>query len=648
MSLSRALVAFLSLLLLLILAGIFMVSIGNSRTFLEAQMASHAQDTATSLGVTLTSAIAQGDAAAAMNMVDAIFDRGYYEYIKVTAADAQIDFERRNPMAVARVPAWMIRLVPLACPDETADIMNGWQPGGTVAVRSHPGYAYAELWSNVKGFLYWFLGAWAAGTALMIAGLHFLLSPLRELEAQAAAISNREFPVIEKQPWSREMRRVVAAMNRMSEKLKSMFHDQAQFIEILRKDAYTDSVTGLSNRRHFEARLRDVLEAADPALPGTLLLLCIEDFKRFNQQQGRMAGDAMLRAVAGIISRACDGQSGEVMVARLNGAEFAVLVHGIDGPAADELAGRVLSALGALDRQAGYDKALVFSCGMADTAGCETTGQVLAEADLALRAAQTSGKTGWQRAESRVCQPQDILTAGRLRQILQEHMDREAVVLAYAPVIRLVDGSVHHHEILARLQTDTGERLAAGLFVHMAEQMGCIARLDQLVIEALERQMASGAAPAGDLAVNISATSLQDDGFVDWLCGFLEKRPDVANRLCIEATEQGVVSHLDALQRHVSRIIGVCAGFGLDRFGMGGGPFGYLIRLKLAYIKIDGSFIRGIAGSREGQFFVNAIANIARGLDIQVAASHVENQEDRDTLVSLGVDAAFGRWLNGK
>ena len=126
------------------------ISTGNLRSFLGEQLASHAQDTATSLGLSLSPYMQRNDTAVMNSMVDAIFDRGYYRTISVIAVNGKPLIERSNPATSEDVPSWFIDYIDLQLPTAKAMVMSGWKQAATVVVASHPGYAYQELWENCR------------------------------------------------------------------------------------------------------------------------------------------------------------------------------------------------------------------------------------------------------------------------------------------------------------------------------------------------------------------------------------------------------------------------------------------------------------------------------------------------------------------
>lgn len=156
MTLYRQLMLSTSIVLLFLCIALWTGEIKRTRDFLVNQMGTHAQDTATSLGLTLT-AIAKGDNIPQMEtIINALFDRGFYRAIELSNTDGQLLIERRSDFTLEEVPTWFKRLVPLSAPRATSLVMNGWQQTGTVFVETHPGYAYQTIWRAAKTTSMWF------------------------------------------------------------------------------------------------------------------------------------------------------------------------------------------------------------------------------------------------------------------------------------------------------------------------------------------------------------------------------------------------------------------------------------------------------------------------------------------------------------
>jgi hypothetical protein len=182
------------------------ISTGNLRGFLEEQLESHAQDTATSLGLSLSPYMQSNDAAVMDSMVDAIFDRGYYKAVSVIAVDGKPLIERNDPVTNKGVPSWFVDYIDLQLPTAEAMVMSGWKQAATVRVASHPGHAYQELWKNSRDTFMSFSLTAITTILLGILAVHLLLKPLKRVETQAAAICRKDFVIQEKLPRTREDR----------------------------------------------------------------------------------------------------------------------------------------------------------------------------------------------------------------------------------------------------------------------------------------------------------------------------------------------------------------------------------------------------------------------------------------------------------
>ncbi len=641
MTLSRQLAILISLLFVLVFAGTLYISVHNTRQYLAEQLQSHAQDTATSLGLSLVPPLAEGDVPLAETMVNAIFDAGYYKEIHVEDPTGGKLVERNLDVQIERVPDWFVRMITLEAPQAMSEVTTGWRYAGKVLVTSHPGYAYRELWARAAQTFWWFLGALAAAVVLLIAVLRFALAPLRQVESQAVAISEREFPILEKLPYTRELRRVVTAMNRMSQKVKRMLGDQTALTERLREQANQDPVTGLGNRRNFDARLHHLVESGEQFMSGAIYLMELYQFKAYNDRCGYEAGDELLRQ-SGIIVRRVFGDGERNVVARLGGASFGIIARNVTPEEARDLADRLTRELAQLHDQGFGEKLNLGHVGCAYYRGGRAPSELLAEADMALRAADRQGANAFHMYEPQDLSATEIHGSQQWSQILRDVIRRRDVVLHFQPTVACDSRSVLHYEVLARIAGDGEVPVSAGVFMPMAERHGLTQDLDRVIVEAVIASVAGAKPENVKFAVNLSPESIHDAGFIDWLCQALRTNSDVARRLIFEAPEYGATADLAGLRSCIDQVRQTGAQFALDHFGAGFTSFGYLRDLKLDYIKIDGSYIRGLPANKDNQFFVNALADIAHGLDIQVVAESVETPDEWGLLAALHIDAAQG------
>ncbi len=639
MSLSRQLVLLVATLVLLLFVGTFLISVYSTRDYLQDQLASHAQDAATSLGLSASSHVASGDKALFTSMVNAMVHRGDYLSIRIEDLKGHTLVERHGELRPG-VPAWFMRLFPLHPPEGQATMMSGWRQVGVVRVVSHPGLAYRKLWRTTLETLEWFL---AGAGLVLLAGLlllRLMLRPLKKVEWQAEAICNREFPINEERPFTLEFRRIVEAMNRLSQKVRQMLDNAERMAAQLREQAFTDSLTGLANRRHFMDLLQARLE--DEHCGGGILLLQIDDLAAINQRQGYAAGDRLLQAVARHM-RACVEGRPDVTLAHLSGGDFAVLYEGAGPAALRELAERLAAGLADL-----YSGLSLDSPDVGHVGGClyqdQSPGELMARADMALRQAQQQGANAWvvleADAECEVC------SASEWCAVLEQALEKGFFQLQKQPVYAGGEGGLLHQELFLRLINLEGGQavIPAGVFMPMAEAVGLASRVDRWVIT----EVAERALPAlgeGRVAVNMSPASLADPEFLEWLDGYLADHAALRGRLILEWPEYGAIAHVEALRAWISRLAPLGVEFSLDHFGKGFSSFAAIRELKAHYLKIDGSFTRNLDEGEDNAFFVQAVTDIAHGLDLVVIAESVESEAVWDRLAGLGVDGGRGYWL---
>lgn len=642
MTLLRQLIIVIVTLFLLLFIGTLLLSISNTRDYLNEQLRTITQDTATSLGLTLTPPMKEKDMAVVDRMISAVSDSGYYREVTVVDVEGKPLVTRSQKVKLGNVPQWFVDRVPLETPVGEALIMAGWQQAGKVRVTANPGYAYAALWSNSVQSFWWFLGASTLTFLLGLVALHFILRPLRDVEMQARAICDREYPVQKKLPWTLELRSVVLAMNRMTTKVKEMFDEQTAAIERLRSENYRDALTGLANRRYFEMNLKQLVETGKH---GAVLLLELKDFKLYNDARGYQAGDDLLRNTGEFLEAICKAQPGlEYFTVHLAGANFAVVLTNASEQEALELGNKLAQALPRFRERGLVDNEEVGHIGIALYSG-QSYGELLSAADMALRAAQQQGPNAVHLFDPGKSASSSVNSATRWGEILREALHSKRISLLLQPAKSATDrdlSTIMHYESLLRLTDERGEVIPAVVYTPMSKRLGLATDFDRVMITEVLARLASKRYGEIPVAVNLFPASLQNKDFIDWMCAELAKVPEAAARLLVEVSEYGVVENVDALRDFINRLLQYGTRVGLDHFGRGFSSFGYLSTLKLDYIKIDGSYVRGILENKDNQFFIESVIKVAHGLDVKVFAVSVETEAERNLLVGLGLDGLQG------
>lgn len=640
MTLYKQLVLVILSLLTLMLLGTLLVNFHNTRVFLTEQLASHAQDTATTLGVSLSPPMQAQDDPTMNSIIDAVFDRGYYQGISVVSTQGKVLIDRRQDIVVERVPGWFVDWIRLKAPPQSAFVMSGWRQVGIVRVQSHPGYAYKQLWDTLSELMMWFavtalLGVMAGGVVLRL-----LLRPLQAVERQAEAVSDGHYETLVTLPRTRELRSVALAMNRMTEKVKTTFREQAQSAEHLRVLAYRDPLTGLGNRRYFDTQLQTYLKSVLDLRSGVLLLIQLNDLHEMNNRHGYPAGDALLKQAAAVLEQVTADHEQCVLV-RLAGADFGLLIPDAGLADAQRLATVICTDLARLHSQGFADSSNVAQIGVALYASGQSPAELLSEADLALRAAQAQGPNTWYHYAATPKLP-EIHGAQEWKSYIMQIVRAHKLVLFIQPVV-----DAHHperilqQEVLARIPGHDNTLLAARTFMPMAEQMDVALEIDRVVLTEVIARL-SKQREGLPFAVNLSVASLRDADFRDWLFDTLAAMPNTAPRIAFEFSEFWAVRELDRVHDFVAHIRPLGHGFGLDQFGRGFSAFGYLQSLRPDYVKIDGSYTEQVTEDHDNQFFLSTLVSVAHSLDILVIAQSVESQAQWQILKELRMDGVQG------
>lgn len=641
MSLLKQLFIAICLFLVVAFTGSFISGMESSREQLLSQLRSHAQDAATALGLSLTPHV--DDPAMIELMVSSIFDSGYYATIRVVnIADNSVIVERRTTTAPENVPTWFIDLVDLTPEGGDALIMRGWEQAARVEVLSHPQFALTRLWDSAIGSLGWLL---ACGLVSAILGgwlLRTQLRPLDDMVKQAQAITRREFLSMPKVPRTPELKRVVLAMNLMVEKLKNLFAEEAARSEKLREEAYQDSLTGLANRRLFDLKLAQQLEVSEQNTDGYLMLLRVNDLGGLNQRLGGQETDNLIQAIGLQLTELMQQHEASSWLASRNrGGEFTLLAPSLSAEGADKLAQQLSGQLQSLRQTGASDCNPVAHMGIAAYRPGESPGTVIGRADQALAQAQSKmPEQPWERLDNfNLAQGQGI---HEWRMWIDEALTDEKIQLYFQPVSRCDDISqLMHKKVLARLLDQQGEAIAAGRFIPWIERLGWAARFDLAMLEHSLKHLAMHPEP---LALSLSAATLREPESWAKLLSVLKQHPEQAALMTLELDERHLPSapELETLGQQI-RATGYQ--LGLQHFGGRFSLIGNLTNLGLAYLKVDGSYIRAIDQESDKRLFIEAIFRAANSIDLPLIAEMVETEAELKVLNELGIEGAMGRLI---
>lgn len=616
---------------LLALMGGLLASTLNARSYLSEQLNAKNTDNATALALALSQQNA--DAVMIELTVAALFDSGHYELIRVVDPLGKTIVERVAPANGQFVPDWFVKALPLTAAPGQAQINKGWNQLGTLTVVSTSRYAYQSLWKTVLQLTL------ALGLSGLVGGylgtliLRRLREPLQRVINQASAISERRFVTIDL-PDVPELRQLALAMNSTVSRLKDMFAEEAQRLEVLRVTANYDPLTGLPNRTFFLLQLLDLLDS-EAAAGGHLLLMRIAGFSRLNQQLGQPATNELLKAFAEVLHQQQVQTQG--VAARIGDSDFVLL---LPSPAnAREAAKDLMRALA--EASAPFTgNAPVAHIGIGKLKRGQDIASLLAQAASALAMAEAQGGNAI-RESSGIDDGNMTSSAEETAQMIGRALEHGRVRLASFPVLDFKGKLVHRECPLEVVLDEADEWQPINRFLQIAEHFQLTPLIDLITLNLGLEELQKYPSLAG-VAITLSATSLREDSFRLRLLGLIRKKPALAGRLWLEVPEADVLKHRLILPAFVADVRKAGARIGLTQFGRHFTHSDTLHDFGLDFLKVDSSFIRGLQYSTDNQTFLTDLASAAHKMDMQVYGEGVIDRAELVALDAAGFDGAAG------
>jgi diguanylate cyclase (GGDEF)-like protein len=401
--------------------------------------------------------------------------------------------------------------------------------------------------------------------------------------------------------------------------------ERAELQTSLRHQAVHDALTGLPNRLLALDRARQMLARARRQ-PFTVAALYVDldGFKQVNDGFGHAAGDELLRLIAGRLASAIRDSD---TAARLSGDEFVVLIDVAPLDGGPELvAERILEVLRQpfdLTAEIGRQLTVTASIGIA-MGEPETAEELLRDADVALYEAKRAGRNRFVFFESAMqTEAHDRLT---VKMDLAEALDHDELFLLYQPTFDLQTEHAISTEALIRWRHPDRGIVAPDQFIPIAEKSDLIVPIGRWVLEEACQQAATWHAnqhPLG-MSVNVSARQLDRDEFIDDVRSALDHSALEPTMLTLELTETTLMRDADATATRLDALKALGVRIAIDDFGTGYSSLAYLSQFPVDALKIDRSFISGIASSTASAALVPTLIQLGKTLNIETVAEGIE------------------------
>jgi len=423
--------------------------------------------------------------------------------------------------------------------------------------------------------------------------------------------------------------------------------EQRQAARALARQALHDGLTGLANRAGLQVELEQLVGNAESTQGSpALVLLDLNRFQDVNDTLGHEAGDLLLWELARRIETMCE-QVGDsamklVVISRLGGDEYAVLVEGASAATAEALGRRILQAIDTPFELEGQPIVLEASVGIAlleQDASDGTT--LLRHADIALHDAKARDTDLCiYAAEEHKHEPERLKLLGELRTAIE----RDELVLYYQPKLELATGRLVGVEALVRWQHPVRGLTPPAHFLPIAEQTNLIEPLTDWVLDAALRQQRAWRKDGLEtpVAVNLSRRSLQNPQLTSKVAAQLDKHGVPPSALQLEITETSLESDTARAAATLAGLREIGVTISIDDFGTGYSSLASLEVLPIDELKIDRSLVRDMATESGARSIIRAIVDMADDLGLHAVAEGIEDRATWDVLARIGCGIGQG------
>ncbi|WP_229007110.1 EAL domain-containing protein [Methylophilus sp. Leaf408] len=633
MSLIKQIRIAISVIILMVAAGCLFLGVYDDHRFMAEQLQKKNNDNANGLAITLSNI--QKDNVTVELIISAQFDMGHYRRIAIISPDNKTMIERvnRNPHSVA--PAWFQSLFSVNIQPGIANIQSGWQQYGTLELESEPSLAYDQLWETSRHAVLWTLIV--AFMSYVVSGfwLRKILKPLDDVIAQAESLGERKYITI-KEPQTEEFQKLVRTMNTLSDRVKSMVTDESERLNVLNQQINYDEVTGLMNQSHF-TNTASVALKNDSFVEGMLTLVQLRNLSDIDKQLGYSVTNQLIKKVGDALEQQM-AHYPDVVCGRLSGSEFGIFSRQPldDFSVASELK-LVLEKLNAAQQIVQFQFVVTHTKTKKgdDFVDIHRVMQFI----LDLAGDQAALPMRVMNANSIVTSRKNYLSQWK-EQFLHA-IEHKQIKLARYPVMQK-DKQLLHYECPLRLHIDEGDQwLAAGAFIDWASQLDMIKTLDGLALEYAVDMLDKNNA---NLSVNVSAAAMRSDEYKDKLQSLILNVKQPA-RLSFEVSEEAAFSDFVQFKQFVHLVKSLGCVVGMEHVATRLAQLGDLHELGLDFVKFDASLIRDIHLRPQQQSLLRGLCMMVRTMGIMPIAEGVQDQQELDSLNSVGIAAVTGPFV---
>lgn len=634
MTLSKQLLLLISALFLMIFSVNFYSSFNNIKGYLEGEAEVHAQDTATSLGLSLSPYMVKETDPVIKTMMNAIFDMGYYQEIKLMSVENQPLVVLINKAAVEGVPNWFIEKIPMKTASAESEISSGWNISGVVSVTLNPGYAYRKLYEQVKSSLYYSLAAFVLSIILLHIVLRVTLAPLKKVDQMALKIAAGKFETIDQLPWTTEVRNVTTSMNMMSNKVESAIRNLNLKLEGVGKKLQQDDLTGLDKKSSFELEMKHLF-AAEKEVEAYVFMIKIDSLSVLVKELGVDTIDAFIKDFSEALTNVAVKNSwGKILVYRFIGSEFVLLAKQINFEKTEQLAKTLRASFAEVGKK--YQRNDIAHIGVAPFNPTSTTDSLLLAAKEAYEQAQLIGANSYY-IRSGDDPAKDI---AEWKSLVYNIIDNQKYSLSFVGRVKdFQTEQVLMVDAFTQVFDNNENLLPIGTFVSIAEKFAKIVELDKgvilKVIAQIEKEPIDHA-----VAISLSTRTIKNSDFRSWLVEIFKQKQSISQQLVFSLSAYAVAKDFPAYKKFIDFVHQFNSRVMIKRFETQSLSPERAKELNPDFIRLARDLGQGIAVDEAKAEFVETMKGIGDLLDIKILAENIIAKDDYIRIKNIGITGA--------
>jgi len=612
----------------------FVLSVNNIRSYLEGESQVHAQDTATSLGLSLSPYMVDVNDPIIETTMNAIFDMGYYQQVKLVDVDNKPLVTLVNNDQFEGVPQWFVELIPMETATAESEISSGWSIAGVVYVTINPSYAYLKLYEQAQSSFYFSLVAFVLSITLLMLVLRVTLSSLKRIEQMAVTIAKGQFETIEKIPWTTEVKNVTTSMNMMSRKIEGAISNLNTKLEVIGKRLHQDDLTGLNKKSSFETDMT-TLFSAEQDVEAYVFVIKIDSLAAMVKELSNESIDQFLKDFANVLKN-MEKQYDQEMISsyRFFGSEFVLLIRHADFERVEQVAKRLSIAFAEVGEK--YKKRDIAHIGVVAFNPVDTMEGMLLAGNEAYEQAQLIGANSYYIRTGKD-QAKDI---AEWKSLVFSIVENEEYKVSYVGATdSFQTNQLLMEEAFTQGVDNKGEVIAIGTFVSIAEKFAKIVELDKGVTSRVIEYINEGQL-SQSVAINLSTRTIKDSSFRVWLSKIIKQNQAVSAQLVFSISAYAIAKDMVVYKEFIAYVHHLGAKVMIKRFETQSMTPDMAKELKPDFIRLARDIGNGISTDEGKKAFVETMQGIGELLDIGILAENVTADNDYACIKAIGISGA--------